>query len=53
MSGHPMEDYSIRRSPVRRNDRPVSRALQEFRSLLAVEIRQLGRDLPGIRVLIR
>jgi LysR family nitrogen assimilation transcriptional regulator len=51
MSGQPIQKYSIRRSLVRRNDRPISRALQEFRVLLIEEVKDFGRKLPGITVL--
>jgi len=50
MSGQPIQKYSIRRSLVRRNDRPISRALQEFRLLLIEEVKDFGRKLPGITV---
>jgi DNA-binding transcriptional LysR family regulator len=52
MSGRPIQNFSIRRSLVRRNDRPMSRALQEFKVFLAEEIRDFGRDLPGVIVLL-
>ena len=39
MSGQPMPKYSIRRTLVRRNDRPISRALGEFRAMLIEETR--------------
>jgi LysR family nitrogen assimilation transcriptional regulator len=52
MSGRQLQSYSIRRSLVRRNDRPMSRAFQEFRTVLADEIRDFGRNLPGVTVLL-
>jgi LysR family nitrogen assimilation transcriptional regulator len=52
MSGRQLQSYSIRRSLVRRNDRPMSRAFQEFRTVLADEIRDFGRHLPGVTVLL-
>ena len=53
MSGRPLQNYSIRRSLVRRNDRPMSRAFQEFRTVLVDEIRDFGRSLPGVTILLR
>jgi hypothetical protein len=53
MFGWRIQPYSIRRSLVRRNDRPISRALQEFRTLLVEAVTDFGRDLPGITVLLR
>lgn len=52
MWGVPIEDFSIRRSLVRRNDRPMSRALQEFRSVLAEAVTEFGRSLPAVTVLL-
>ena len=51
MSGQAMPKYSIRRTLVRRNDRPISRALGEFRAMLIEETREFGRKLPGVTVL--
>jgi LysR family nitrogen assimilation transcriptional regulator len=53
MFGCRIQPYSIRRSFVRRNDRPISRALQEFRALLVEAVTNFDRDLPGITVLLR
>ncbi len=53
MSGGPIRDFRIRRSLVRRNDRPVSRAVHECRTQLGEEVRQLARRLPRITVLMR
>jgi LysR family nitrogen assimilation transcriptional regulator len=52
MSGQPLQKHSIRRSLVRRNDRPISRALQEFRLLLIEQVRDFSRKQPGITVLL-
>ncbi len=51
ISGRPIEDCRIRRSLVRRNDRPMSRAFREFKGLLAVQVRRFGQDRPGVTVL--
>jgi LysR family nitrogen assimilation transcriptional regulator len=51
MFGCPIEPYSIRRSLVRRNDRPISRALQDFRTFLVEAVTDFGRDLAGVTVL--
>ncbi len=50
MSGQAMPKYSIRRTLVRRNDRPISRALGEFRAMLIEETREFGRRLPSVTV---
>ena len=41
----------MRRSLVRRNDRPTSRALQEFRTLLVEAVMDFGSDRPEITLL--
>lgn len=51
MFGCPLEPYSMRRSLVRRNDRPTSRALQEFRTLLVEAVMDFGSDRPEITLL--
>jgi LysR family transcriptional regulator, nitrogen assimilation regulatory protein len=51
ISGRPIQDYRIRRSLVRRNDRPASRALHEFKALLAGQVQRFGRGLLGVTVL--
>jgi LysR family nitrogen assimilation transcriptional regulator len=51
MSGQPMPKYSIRRSWIRRNDRPISRALQEFRLMLMKEVNDFAGKRSGITVL--
>ena len=50
ISGTPVQDFWIRRSLVRRNDRPISRALREFQGLLGKQVNQLGQKMPGIKV---
>ena len=50
MSGQAMPKYSIRHTLVRRNDRPISRALGEFRAMLIEETREFGRRLPSVTV---
>jgi hypothetical protein len=45
-----VQDFWIRRSLVRRNDRPISRALREFQGLLGKQVNQLGQKMPGIKV---
>jgi len=51
ISGQPIRGYTIRRSLVRRNDRPVSRALHEFKTLLGDAVKELARALPGVTAL--
>jgi LysR family nitrogen assimilation transcriptional regulator len=53
MSGTPVREFWIRRSLVRRNDRPINRALQEFKGLVGNQVRLLGRKLPGIKILVK
>lgn len=43
MRGAPIKGLVIRRSLIRRNDRPVTRAMSEFINLLQPEIRRLSR----------
>jgi len=49
--GTPIQNFSIRRSLVRRNDRPMNRALQEFKNLLLDQVREFGRHTSGVTVL--
>ena len=53
LSGQPIRGHRIRRSLVRRNDRPVSRALHEFKTLLTDEVTQFARALPSVVALAR
>ena len=43
VSGAPIEGLAIERSLIRRKDRPVTRAMKEFLTLLAPEIRRLSK----------
>ena len=53
ISGTPIRDFWIRRSFVRRNDRPMNRALQEFRNLLANQVTLLVQKLPELKALVK
>jgi DNA-binding transcriptional LysR family regulator len=53
ISGTPVQGFWIRRSLVRRNDRPISRALRVFHGLLGKQINQLGQKMPGIKVHVK
>jgi LysR family nitrogen assimilation transcriptional regulator len=53
LSGLPIRDFYIRRSLVRRNDRPMSRALQEFKTLLLDQVGSFAKSLSGVTVLQR
>jgi hypothetical protein len=52
ISGTPIRDFWIRRSFVRRNDRPMNRALQEFKILLANQVKFLAQKLPELKPLV-
>lgn len=45
LRGAPIEGLGIKRSLIRRKDRPVTRAMSEFISLLQPEIRRLSRQV--------
>jgi hypothetical protein len=53
ISGTPVQDFWIRRSLVRRNDRPISRALREFQGLLGKQVNQLRQKMPGVKVHVK
>jgi hypothetical protein len=46
ISGAPIGGLAIKRALLRRKDRPLTRAMQEFISLLEPEIQRL-RKMPG------
>jgi hypothetical protein len=48
-----VQDFWIRRSLVRRNDRPISRALREFQGLLGKQVNQLRQKMPGVKVHVK
>jgi LysR family transcriptional regulator, nitrogen assimilation regulatory protein len=51
LSGVPIANYAIRRSLVRRNDRPTSRAFHEFKARLTVQVRQFANDVRGVSII--
>ena len=51
LSGAPIANHSIRRSLVRRNDRPTNRAFHEFKTRLSMQVKQLGNGVRGVSVI--
>ena len=53
ITGTPVRDFWIRRTLVRRNDRPISRVLREFQGLLGKQVNWFGQKLPDIKVRVK